>query len=183
MKMTLAITCLLLLKKPEKYKWLMLIFFQIACNNSNDKMSPDQGAKENYKSKLSEARIPKTDFTISLPPDYTISETPGEDFSVYYFTHTDTTLENALRGGIYFGNFPKEFDADEGCSTLTQTSKLLKRDTEWTIHKCNERYVIQAITETNSGEGWNERTHAFGTGFSETDVQNLLDIFSTLTKK
>jgi len=79
---------------------ILVVIVLSACTN------PKKASKnQNDKDDLAEKQIGAGNYYISLPKNYTIKETKGPDFSVYYFRLNDTT-RNALSGGIYFGNYP-----------------------------------------------------------------------------
>ncbi|MBC6490712.1 hypothetical protein ACFSQD_16885 [Flavihumibacter stibioxidans] len=162
---------------------LTLIFLiQTSCNNNATKDNSHANNGSNIK--LTEKPVGESGYVISVPIDYSITTSNGPDFSVYYFSPTDTTVKGKLSGGLYFGNFPHEFDADnDSCKTETLMGKILNTLQEWMVFNCQEEYSIQTIADNKKGEGWNQRIHAFGHSKSRDELQTILDIYSTLRKK
>lgn len=160
--------------------WIFLI--QTSCNNNTTKDSSN--TDKISKVSLIEKPIGESGYVISVPADYSITTSNGPDFSVYYFSPTDTTVKDKLSGGLYFGNFPHEFEADnDSCRTETLKGKILDTTQEWTVYNCQGDFSIQTIAENKKGEGWNQRIHAFGHARSNDELQTILDIYSTLKKK
>lgn len=159
-----------------------IITIQTSCNNNSTK---DNSSIENKtKITLTEKPIGESGYFISVPSDYSISTSNGPDFSVYYFSPTDTTVKDKLSGGLYFGNFPHEFEADnDSCKTETLKGKILDNIQEWTVYNCQGDFSIQTIADNKKGEGWNQRIHAFGHAKSNDELQTIVDIYSTLRKK
>lgn len=163
---------------------IMTIQFLCSCNNLDQAQVNNVKTKNSFKNTLVETQISHTNFYISLPSDYTITSKDGPDFSVYYFSPTDTTIKADFSGGLYFGNFPSEFEKDnDSCITTTLKSKILETNAEWTIYKCNSEYTLQTIIDSKSGEGWNARIHSFGNAKSEEEMYKVLDIYSTLKQR
>ena len=132
---------------------------------------------------LTEKKIGKSNYYISLPNDYVITEKNGEDFSVFHFEPTDTTEKNKLTFGFYFGNFPHEFDtANDSCQLEIIEGEILGNSTDWKIFNCHENYSVQTIAENKDGESWNQKIHAFGNFKNRTDLDIVLNIFGTLRK-
>jgi len=69
------------------------------------------------------------------------------------------------------------------CKEENINSKILDNFSEWTIYICNNKYSIQTIVDSKSGEGWNNRIHAFGNCTSKEDLEEILEIYSTLKRK
>jgi hypothetical protein len=139
---------------------------------------------DTFKNKLNEKRIGKSNYYISIPSNYKLKLANGIDFSVYYFSPIDTTHEAKFSGGLYFGNFPNEFEPDnDSCKTTTIQSKILDSVADWTVYKCGGKYSLQTIIDSKSGEDWNEKIHAFGGATSEEGIRNVLGIYTTLKKK
>src|SRR5690348_14914382 len=93
-----------------------IVLILSSCNNDTSKDKRNTG--NIGKIKLTEKPIGESGFVISIPFDYSITTSNGPDFSVYYFSPTDTTVKDKLSGGLYFGNFPHEFEPDnDSCKT------------------------------------------------------------------
>ena len=123
-------------------------------------------------------------YVLSVPAGYSITETRGEDFSVFYFDRSDSTIASAFSGGVYFGNHPGSFPpANDSCKVESLSSVILGTNATWTKHKCSEEYSIQTIVASDSDEGWNAKVHAFGHAKSETGIAKVLAIYRTLRKK
>jgi len=163
---------------------LILTTFFLACNSVDKNKGDKVKTTDTFKSGLVERQVAKSDFYISIPADYSIKETNGPDFSVYYFSPTDTTIKGNFAGGLYFGNFPSEFEKDnDSCKTTTLKSTILNTNADWTVYNCSNNYTLQTIIDSKSGEDWNEKIHAFGHAKSEDNLHKVLDIYSTLKQK
>lgn len=137
-----------------------------------------------YIKELEERQLGRSIFFISIPPDYTIDVTEGEDFKVYYFSPVDTTVEASFNGGIYFGNHPSGFSKDyDSCKTENSKSKILYQDADWTIYNCNGRYSVQTVIDNYKSQGWDNSIHAFGHAKSKADLIKLMTVFKTLKRK
>ncbi|QQR55565.1 hypothetical protein IPG41_03355 [Candidatus Peregrinibacteria bacterium] len=172
------------MKEILKYTFCLTLIFliQTSCNNNT---TQDSGNTDKVsKVSLIEKPIGESGYVLSIPADYSITTSDGPDFSVYYFSSTDTTIKNKLSGGLYFGNHPSEFEADNAnCKTETLTGKILDNMQAWTVYNCQSDFSIQTIVDNNKGEGWNQKVHAFGHAKSNDDLQTILEIYSTLRKK
>jgi len=172
------------MKEILKYVFCLtwIISIQTSCNNNSPK--DNSGAENRVKITLTEKPIGESGYFISVPSDYSITTSNGPDFSVYYFSPTDTTVTDKLSGGLYFGNFPHEFEADnDSCKTEVLKGKIFDNMQEWTVYNCEGDFSIQTIAENKKGEGWNQRIHAFGHAKSNDELLTILDIYSTLRKK
>lgn len=79
------------------------IYILSGCGESRNKQINDNAIDSTFIKSLTEKRVGETEYYISLPPNFSIRETEGPDFSVYYFYLTDTTLKPNFGGGLYFG--------------------------------------------------------------------------------
>lgn len=171
------------MKEILKFAFLLsvTIFMLASCNNNAAK--DNNIADKVSKVTLTEKQIGESGFYISIPADYSITTSNGPDFSVYYFSPTDTTVKNKLSGGLYFGNFPHEFEADNvSCKIETLKGNILDRLQDWTVYNCQGDYSIQTIADNKKSEGWNQRIHAFGQAYNKDDLHTILGIYSTLRK-
>ncbi|WP_286840838.1 MULTISPECIES: hypothetical protein [Sphingobacterium] len=151
---------------------------------NNDHKSVDHSVDTTFVKSLEERQLGGSKYSISLPTDYAMNETNGEDFSVYHFYPADTTDHTGFSGGLYFGNHPSQFPAkSRSCKTEHLKIEIFGQDVSWTIYNCNEDYSIQSIMYSKSGEGWNELVHMFGKAKSTKDLDKLLFIFKTMKKK
>jgi hypothetical protein len=159
----------------------IIIFTMLLCGcyqsaHNDKKDSP-------FKKTLLQKKVNGINFFISLPANYVIKEHRVPDFSVYYFHPTDTSIKNPLRGGFYLGNSPGESGPEnDSCKEEKITSLFLEKDMEWTVYNCNNTYKIQLITKSESGYNWAVFIHAFGNASSKVELNNLLEVFSTLRK-
>ncbi|MFI5133732.1 MAG: hypothetical protein ACHQEB_05320 [Chitinophagales bacterium] len=159
---------------------LMTIQLLNSCNITNNSRAASREV-DAFKDSLVEKQIDSTNYYISLPSGYSITLQDGIDFTVYYFSPTDTSATAEFAGGLYFGNFPGEFDkSDASCKTTITKSKILDTTVDWTVYNCNNDYSLQTIIDSKSGEDWNRKIHAFGNAKSEIKTYKLLGIFSTL---
>lgn len=162
---------------------VLLVIFLLSCNNSD----PKSGVAENhdpFSQSLSETQIGKGNFYISIPADYFIRETEGPDFFVYYIAPKDTTIRPSYYGGIYFGNHPNNFEADNtGCKTESIDGNLFGNPIKWTSINCEGDYTIQTIADNKGHDDWNEKIHLFGGAESKEELKKVLAIFETLKKK
>ncbi|MFU1859355.1 hypothetical protein ACK8HY_20310 [Sphingobacterium sp. NGMCC 1.201703] len=73
-----------------------------SCGQNNDHKSVHNSADTTFIKSLEKRELGKSKYSISLPTDYAIDETNGEDFSVYYFNPADTTNHTGISGGLVF---------------------------------------------------------------------------------
>jgi len=131
---------------------------------------------------LTKRKLENSDFFISLPPDYAVSEKRGPDFSVYYF-EPNKKDPKAFIAGLYFGNHPSEFAATDSCKTEVLAGKILGDATDWSVSECDGKITIQTIVENGLEKGWNRQIHAFGNTTNREDLQKILAIYSTLEEE
>jgi hypothetical protein len=165
-------------------RWMTLILFLAVFLSYSCKKSDSLQTSNNVLDSLKETPIGGTGFYISLPAHYSLKENEGPDFSVFYFASTDTTQRSNFSGGMYFGNFPNEFEVpSDSCKTEKITGAILGSNAKWTTYDCNGRYSIQTIADSKSNEGWNSKIHAFGHASTKDDLHKVLQLYSTLKKK
>ena len=101
---------------------------------------------DTFISSLVEKQIGTSGYSISLPKNYSIEEKEGPDFSVFYFSTTDTIAENTFSGGMYFGNYPSFFEPkSDSCSVEEVKSKVMDSMINWSSYNCPDSYSIQSI--------------------------------------
>lgn len=171
------------MKTQLKIFALFTILLLYSCKENSDKGSKKNVADNEFLKTLVERQIGKSNYYISLPKDYVIEETNGEDFSVYHFHPADSTKKEDFSGGFYFGNHPSQFPPDnKSCTTENKKNRILAQNSNWTVYNCNGNYAIQTIIDSKSGENWNELLHLFGNAQSNKNLNNLLFIFTTMKK-
>lgn len=160
------------------------IFFLNSCSGiSNKQAGNSMDVDSLFVSELTERQLGESGYRISIPADYFIEASKGEDFEVYYFQPADTTVQAHFSAGVYFGNFPHKFNPDnDSCTTETTASKILGKNAEWTLYNSNGKYLIQTIVGSGSGESWNKYVHAFGNADSIAELPKLFAIFRTIKK-
>jgi hypothetical protein len=164
---------------PNKIIPILLIvsFIFPSCKPGGRKSAfPDASA---FKKTLIKKQVPGTNYFISLPANYIIKKSNGPDFSVYYFYSADTTNHTSFLGGFYLGNSPGAF-ATDSCKQSQLKSYLLGAQQDWTLYNCNNRYIIQIITNSRSKYDWARFIHAFGSCKSMAELNKLFDVYSTL---
>lgn len=163
---------------------LMAIILLSACSCTGRKQIGSEQIENLLTSRLQEQQIGQSNFYITLPSGYVMRETKGLDFSVYYFSATDTTASDSFTAGLYFGDYPAEFQPDsDGCTTETMKGKILDVSKDWTLYNCNGQYTIQTIVDNESGAEGSKRIHAFGRVSNQTTLDKILGMFATLVKK
>ena len=120
----------------------------------------------------------KSRYYISLPENYIVEPMYGEDFTVHYFRHADPALETALKGGIYFGNYPS-FDNGKEKIEIRE-AVILGKTQQWQIKFIDGAYSVQSIFKNGRNAGGIVYIHAFGQVHKQTEIDQLLSIFSTL---
>jgi len=159
---------------------IVLMFGANACINSEKRKFIDSA----FKKSLIEQKVKGTNYTIQLPDTYQIKERRGVDFSVYYFSPSDTTNKTSFRGGFYLGNNGAGFGRDyDSCETRTVSSVILNVEENWSLYDCNGKYHIEIITDSKTGLDWATMLHAFGRADSEIELKKLLEVYSTLEVK
>jgi len=137
-----------------------------------------------FMSTLREQQVPNTQYVIRLPKDYRLEEKEGPDFSVYFFSLTDTTAKADFHGGFYLGNYPSLFDHEnDSCAHEAIQAEVLDIPSEWTLYDCQHGFSFQTIVATNSPERWDSYIHAFGHGVDDDALTKMVTIFSTLKRK
>ena len=172
-------------------KSLTLVFFTLlafltfsSCRNTVNTGAIETTKDSIVKIQLRETPVGKSNYLISIPENYTVTENEGPDFYVYYINTTDSTDTVSFTAGMYFGNHPTKFKpANDSCRTEVLNGTVLESNTDWTVYNCNDSYSLQAIADSKSGEGWNALVHAFGNTHSDSDILQVIDIFATLRKK
>jgi hypothetical protein len=158
--------------------FLLFLFIAFSCSNQSDVINPL------YLKSLVKKQVEHSNLMISIPPDYTIKENQGPDFSVYYIYPTDTTIKNKFTAGMYLGNNPSNFPAKSpNCKEKTVDGKVFGSPQKWTVYNCESVYSLQTTINNKFSEGWNEKIHAFGNTNSEDDINKIVAIFSTIEKK
>ena len=158
-----------------------LTMFFYSCNDAYNKKVDNHKTVNSLRSNLIEKQIGKSNFYISLPPEYSIRQTKGPDFSVYYFTPTDTAIKANFAGGLYFGNFPHVFEPDgDSCKITITNGNVLGKTASWTVYNCNSDYTIQTIIDSKSGEEWSQKIHVFGSAKSDINMKKIFYIYTTL---
>ena len=162
--------------------FLVAIFFLNSCGETSRKQPGNTSSNDSlFISELTEQQLGKSRYWISIPPDYFIDVLEGPDFEVYYFLPTDTTIQSLFMAGVYFGNHPNKYNADnDSCNTEKNNSEILGKNAQWTLYNCNGEYSIQTIIDSKSGKYWNEYIHAFGRANSIAELPKLFDIFRTM---
>ncbi len=172
------------MKKNIKYACFLtsIIFILSSCNNK--KIKDNGNDDKSSKILLTEKPIGQSGYVLSIPADYSIKTSDGPYYTVYYFSPTDTTIINKLRGGLYFGSETHEFEAgNDSCKTETLKGKILDNTQDWTVYNCQEDYFIQTITVNKKGEEWKQNVHAFAHAKNKNELKTILEIYSTLKKK
>ena len=163
------------------YHFTLLFIVTSACNGQaiNSTQVDSQ-----FKNNLHQRKIDSTDYRISLPVNYIIKESRGPDFTVYYFHSADTADRKSFSGGFYLGNWPsRSAFVNSDCKEEQINSYLLGENKEWTLYRCGNIYKVQIITDSKSGQDWSQFIQAFGMAATRSDLDKLLEIFSTLTTK
>ncbi|HEX8326676.1 MAG TPA: hypothetical protein VF629_03985 [Hymenobacter sp.] len=133
---------------------------------------------------LIERPLGKSGYFVTLPSTYALKSTDAEDFVVYYFAPADTTVRTHFKGGIYLGGHPQGTDsAGAGCQVRRVPATLLGRPATWRVQRCATGYALDAVFDSQSGEGWNPLINAFGEAKSAAELRQLLAIFATLRRQ
>ncbi|MFY9311036.1 MAG: hypothetical protein WAQ28_18480 [Bacteroidia bacterium] len=166
---------------------LPLFFVLASCSDSmKDAQTADTETQTDSTTRilLTEVPVGKSNYLISIPENYVLTENEGPDFYVYYINPSDSTDTLSFTAGMYFGNHPSKFKPlNDSCITDVMNGIILESNTDWTVYNCKGSYSAQTIADSKSDEGWNALVHAFGNGRSEADVHQVIDIFATLRKK
>lgn len=142
------------------------------------------GVDREYIKSLHPTPVPHSLFELSIPDNYSIEETQGPDFNVYYLQPSDTNNKKLFTAGIYLGNNPSKFrKMKTGCKMEKRVSKVLESKNEWTVYDCSGQFFLETIVENKYSQGGDDFIHLFGNATKESDVANLIAIFSTLIKK
>ncbi|MFK7812398.1 MAG: hypothetical protein AB8B59_07880 [Maribacter sp.] len=163
---------------------LLFSLFLLSCNYAPPTKSDSVEKNDSFKKELIETRLGKSNLYVSLPKNYKIEENIGSDFEVYYFTPIDTNKVQSLSGGLYLGNHPSEFEpSNDSCKTDFMTNQVFSKQRKWKIYDCKGEFLLQTIINNKRGEDWNQKIHIFGNTKSKEDLNNLVDIYSSLNHK
>jgi len=159
---------------------VVVCHFLAFCCQAQEKKERHNSVDSSFLQRLITTQIGQSAFFISIPSDYKITERRSVDFSVYYFSPIDTTNTSSFSGGLYLGGFPSLSGPENNFYKDTILKrKLFNKYEEWTQYSCNETYSIQTIANI----GNYSKIHAFGNAKSKPDIDKILIIFSTLSKK
>jgi hypothetical protein len=130
---------------------------------------------------LKEVSLLDSSFSIYMPRNYKVTESGGEDFSVFYFSPVGSSSKIEYIGGVYFGNHPSisEMEADT-CKVSEKNGSIVDTNVEWIIRACFGEFHVETVCESKSRENWNKYIHAFGRSESKEGLDTLMYIFSTL---
>jgi hypothetical protein len=153
----------------------MILILSYSCHSKIDR---------EYVKSLHPTPIPHSQFEISIPGNYSLVESQGPDFNVYYLQPTDTADKKLFSAGIYLGNNPSAFGKSKtGCKQEKRKAEVLETENEWTVYDCNGQYFVETIVENKYHQGGDDFIHVFGNATLEKDIDHILAICSTLIKK
>lgn len=163
------------MKKLSLLLLLMSSIFYYSCNPKADR---------SYVKTLHPTPVPHSQLVISIPDNYSIVESEGPDFNVYYLQPTDTTNKMLFSAGIYLGNNPSSFGKTKsGCKQEKRKSEVLETKNEWTVYNCSGQFFLETIVENKYHQGGDDFVHVFGNATNEADADHIVAIFTTLIKK
>jgi hypothetical protein len=152
---------------------LIIIPLLFACNNS----------KSEYLKSLHKTELKNSSFYLSIPQNYILEKEEGPDFDMHYFYPEDTCDTESFSGGLYIGFNPSLFSKyEDKAATKTINSEILGKDVEWTIFEYENEIFIQTIISFKDKDGWEIIIHAFGTAYSEEEMQKLIWTLETLAE-
>lgn len=155
------------------FSFLLIIALFFSCQSAT------QSSGDPFIRQLIMHKLDHSNFSISIPSDYIVSEKAGPDFSVYYFEPKKKDSTAAYIAGLYFGNHPGVFSADS-CKTEMLSGNILGRAADWNVADCDGKITIQTVVENGLDKGWNRQIHGFGSTTDRADLQKILAIYSTL---
>ena len=175
----------------RKFRAFLVVIFLItsfiSCNQNNlNKTNANKINKDSlFKASLVEYKLGESNYYVSFPKAYQVSEKVGPDFNVYYFSSKDSVNIAEFSGGFYFGNHPNEFGFNnDSCKLQKLKKKFLDQEAKWKTYKFkDDSYFMQSIINNNLNEGWNNKIHTFGKAKDTTDLNKLFHVFSTFNKK
>jgi hypothetical protein len=163
------------MKKLSSLILFMILILSYSCNPKIDR---------EYIKSLHPTSIPHSQFEISIPGNYSLVESQGPDFNVYYLQPTDTTDKKLFSVGIYLGNNPSAFGKTKsGCKQEKRKAEVLGTKNEWSVYDCNGQYFLETIVENKYHQGGDDFIHVFGNAANEKDAGHIIAICSTLIKK
>jgi len=163
------------MKKLSSLILFMILILSYSCNPKIDR---------EYIKSLHSTPVPHSQFVISIPDNYSIVESQGPDFNVYYLQPADTTNKMLFSAGIYLGNNPSSFGKlKTGCTQEKRKGEVLETKNEWTVYNCSGQFFLETIVENKYHQGGDDFIHVFGNAPNEKDADHIIAIFSTLIKK
>ena len=160
---------------------LLLISNCVFLFSCKSRTSNDEN-KISSKQKIVKRLAPNSEFQILIWTDYKIEERNGPDFTVYYFYPVDTTKKLFGTGGVYFGGHPQRIQPD-GEKKLIKDSlvvgNLLGKKIDWTLFDYGSNITAETILEM----GDYEKVSAFASGHSYSDIDSLIKVMESLTRK
>ncbi len=163
------------MRKLSTFALFMVLIFSYSCNSKID---------QEYIKSLHLTSVPHSAFEISIPDHYSLVESQGPDFNVYYLQPADTTDKKLFSAGMYLGNNPSTFGKTKtGCKQEKRKTEVLETKNEWTVYNCNGQFFLETIVENKYHQGGDDFIHIFGNATNESDAEHILAIFSTLIKK
>ncbi len=163
------------MKKLSVLILLLSTMFFYSCTSKVDR---------EYIKTLHSTPIPHSQFEISIPAQYSIVESPGPDFTVYYLMPADTANKKLFSAGIYLGNNPSTFGKTKtGCGKEKRKAEILGSKCDWTVYNCDGQYFLETVVENKYHQGGDDFVHVFGNATNASDVGHIVAILTTLINK
>lgn len=140
-------------------------------NNAANTVLPGQ--------KISKSLSSNSTYKISVWNNYSIEESIGPDFTVYYIVPGDTSKILFGTGGLYFGGHPQKIAPNEKKKLLKDSlldGNLLGKKITWTIFDYGNTLSAETIVEL----GDYDKISAFAHGHSYSDIDSLISVLESL---
>lgn len=125
----------------------------------------------------------KSNLTISIPRNYKFTKNQGTDYWWFTFKPKNTLDTVSPTGGIYLGNFPNKHLYPNDCPVIKQKMLFLGRLENLNIKRCTFHYYTQIIIQNTDTTAWYEKIQLFGEARSDKDLQQLILIMKSISRR
>lgn len=125
----------------------------------------------------------KSNLTISIPRNYMLTKHQGTDHWWFIFKPRNTSDTISPTGGVYLGNFPNKDLYPNDCPVTKQNMWVLGQFENLDIKHCTPHYYIQINIQNTDTTAWYEKIQLFGEARSDNDLQQLMLIMKSISRK
>ncbi|MCD8742614.1 hypothetical protein LT679_18530 [Mucilaginibacter roseus] len=152
-------------------------------NNSHQYKPTDITNNINADTTLRKVDLGMSNLTISIPRYYELTKQQGTDYWIFKFKPKNNQDRLSPKGGVYLGNFPKRDLYPNDCPVNRQMIWALGQFETLDIKRCTSHYYTQVIIQNTDNTNWYEKIQLFGEARSDKDLQSLLSIMKSISRK